>query len=182
MAVGRARRSPPLRVPVDHPTGASGSDAAPRASQPRAVPSDGDLHAVAQPQLGQDPTDIAPDRGQLEDKTPGDLCIGQPVRDEPDDIQLAQRERVDHPPGALPLAGGQTPRHPALEDLPGHAGREDGVARGHGADRAVELGGAHVLEEEAGGARAQCPEGVVILARCHHTGPASRLRTLLSER
>ena len=69
-----------------------------------------------------------------------------------------------------------------FEDLPGHAGREDGAARDHGADRAVELGGAHVLEEEAGGARAQRPEGVVVLARCHHTGPASRLRTLLSER
>ena len=133
------------------------------ASQPRAVPGDGDPHAIAQPRLGQDPAGIAPDRGRLEDETPGDLRVGQPVRDEPDDVQLVWRERTDHPSGVLPLAGGQAPRHPALQDLPGHAGREDGVTRGHGADRAVEFGGVHVLEEEAGGARAQRPEDVVVL-------------------
>lgn len=124
MAVGRAPgKSAAARAGRKRPTGPPSSDADPCASQLHAVSGDGGPHAVAQPQLGQDPTGIAPDRGRLEDEAPGDLRVGQPVRDEPDDVRLARRERVDRPPGALPLAGGQAPRHPALEDLPGRTGR-----------------------------------------------------------
>src|SRR5260370_1948481 len=106
----------------------------------------GDLHPVAQIELGEDAGDVALDGGLAEVEPGGDLGIRQALGYQPDDAEF--------PFTQAPSSGGHRAARclaPAevLDQPPGDGGRQEGLASGCRADGAGELLAGGVLEQEA---------------------------------
>ena len=88
-----------------------------------------DVHPVAQLQLREDPTDVRL-HGLLGDEQFGrDLAVGPPLRDEQEDVPFALGQHVEHLGPRDGRSGGGDER---LDEVPGDAGREQGLARRDG--------------------------------------------------
>src|SRR5918995_3904718 len=59
------------------------------------VGEDHDLDAIAELQLHQDPLDVGPDRGLLDDEVRGDLAVREPARDQLEHLALTWGELVE---------------------------------------------------------------------------------------
>ena len=101
----------------------------------------GELAAVGELQLAQDGGDVGLDRLHREHEVARDLAVGVAARDEPHHLALARAQLVE----ALGARGVLLPRGERVEHEPREAGREDGVAVGHAADRIDQVVGGDVL-------------------------------------
>src|SRR6185437_8579862 len=136
----------------------SGSDRA-RLGDAAFVREDHRLDAVAQAELRQDALDVRLHGRLLDDERRRDLAVREAARDQAEHLALTRRE-VGHGAACDPrrrLAG------QPLEDDPRHRRRQQRVAGGDRVDRGEQLLGARPLEQEAGRARAERAEDVVVL-------------------
>src|SRR5512132_2411357 len=122
------------------------------------VGEDDQLGPVACPELDHGPADVGLGRGRADDQLGRDLVVGQAGRDQAHDLALAVGELAQLGGRAgLPCPGGELGHQP-----PGHPGREQGVAFGHGPDPADEVGRLGVLDQEAAGPDPQGLEHVLV--------------------
>ncbi len=97
----------------------------------------------------------------LMNRVGGDLGVRPALADGDRDLAFPVVQRADPLPGAGAPGVGRAARRVGHQ-LAGHGGRQDGVAGRDPAYRGEDLGGRGVLEDEAGGARAQGPQYLVV--------------------
>ena len=108
------------------------------------VGDDDELDAVAGVELGQQAAHVGAGGGGADHQAGGDLVVGQPAADEREHLPLARGEDVEARRGHARLRAARE-----LGDEPaGHRGREQRLAAGDEGDRADEVGGLAVLEQE----------------------------------
>jgi hypothetical protein len=117
------------------------------------------LCAVAGAEFGHGAADVGLGGGVADGEGGGDVGVAQAVRDESDDLpfsrgELGQGGRVEPWGGLI----GQTGDQPA-----GQSRGEEGLAAGDDVDSVQELAGFGVLDQEAGGAGAECFDDVLVV-------------------
>src|SRR3712207_6679030 len=132
------------------PYTAAGTPLGPGVDQPGAIGEDDELDAVAEPELLEDVRDVRLHRGVADHEPLRDLRVGQPARDQPEDLVLARGEVLEALGPGRSRQPRELPDHP-LRDLR----REQRLPGGDGADGVDELLGRVVLEHEAARSRAQ---------------------------
>ncbi len=127
-----------------------------RHDQPGLVRQHDGLHPVAETQLGQHPTDVGLHRALLDHEAAGDLPVGESLGDQPQHVELPGRQR-GQPLGHGGRGGGRGPQRPGegADQTPGDGGIDQRVTGRHRPDRADQLLGRGVLEQEAAGPSAE---------------------------
>src|SRR5918996_2233465 len=124
------------------------------------VGEDDRLDAVAGAQLGENPLHVRLDGGLLDHQRLDDLAVRQAAGDELEHAALAGRQLLEPlcDRGVRRGLAGHASNHRS-----GDGGREERVAGGDRVDGGDELLRPRALEQEAGGARAERSEDVVVL-------------------
>ena len=120
--------------------------ALPGHDQPALVGRDHGLHAVACAELRQHAAHVGLHGRLAKDQPLGDLPVGEPVRHQLEHLALALGELLEAGRHRRP---GRRPADEAVEQAPGHLGREQRVARHRRAHAPDELLGRRALQEEA---------------------------------
>src|SRR3954452_19098688 len=120
---------------------------APRDDQACLVRDDDELRAVARAELGEQARQMGLDGERRDDEELGDLRVGEPAADEPEDLALARGQGVERGVG-----GGRRVRRrrdEGLDEAPRDARCEQRLAAGHDAHGGDEVRGLDVLEQES---------------------------------
>src|SRR5215813_15567223 len=128
------------------------ADLAARSSQAALVREDDRLNSVAQLELHENPLDVGPDSGLLDDQDRRDLAVREAAGDQLEDLALAWGQPLEV--GMIGEPGRRLLGH-AVYDAPGDGGREQGVTGRDGVHRCDQLLRPGSLEQEARGAGAQ---------------------------
>jgi hypothetical protein len=109
------------------------------------------LDAVAQSELGEHPPEVSLHRRFGGEEPLGDLGVGKAARELDQDLPLPGGELAELGAGLVcGLGVGELVRE-RVEEAPGHARGDDGVAVGDGPDGPGELRRQDVLQDEAAG-------------------------------
>jgi hypothetical protein len=128
------------------------------------------LHAIPQPQLGQDPADVGLDGALTDEERGADLGVRQALSQQLQDVSLARGQLLQ-----LHVAIGLGGDDEALDQTPGDRGRQEGVARVGCPDRVDQVLGGNRLEQESRGAGAERVVDVLVhVERRQHQHPADR--------
>src|SRR3954451_21959774 len=107
----------------------------------------GELGAPAQAGLLADARQVVLHRARRDVELLADLVVGEAVRDEPQDLELASREQRTHGRALAPGAAGEL-----AQQVAGELGRDDRAAAVGRDDRLAELLTGGALREVPGGA------------------------------